>query len=319
MMGRTIRLEVPAEEEGERLDRFLARAIEGATRSALQRILKEGGVRVDGALVSKPGLRLRRGMAIELFLAEPEAAPLEPEPIPLDVLYEDEAILVVVKPAGLVVHPGHGRRRGTLVHALLGRPTRLASTGSPDRPGIVHRLDRETSGLLVVAKEDAAYRALRAAFARREVHKTYQAIVWGWPTPPAGKIQAPIGRSRADPTKMSVRSSRGREAITRYRTVERLPGFAWLEVEILTGRTHQIRVHLASVEHPVVGDTRYGGQPWLRLRDRARVEAIRRFGRLALHASGLGFAHPVTGRTLRFESPLPADFERLLEALRGRP
>lgn len=319
MRGRTIRLAVPAGRAGERLDIFLARHLESATRSALRRIVREGGVRVDGVPAPKAGLRLREGMEIEVFLPEVEPSALAPEPIPLEVVHEDEHIVVVIKPGGLVVHPGHGRRTGTLVHALLGRGTPLASAGSPDRPGIVHRLDRDSSGLLVVAKTDAAYRALRAAFARREVCKTYRVLVWGRPEPASGRIESPIGRSRADRTRMSVRSPGGREAATEYRTVELVPHFSLLEVRTLTGRTHQIRVHLASIHHPVAGDTRYGGQPWRRLRDPSPGEAIRAFGRIALHAAALGFVHPATGREVRFEAQPPTDFERLLAALRGRP
>lgn len=318
MRGRTIRLAVPADHAGERLDVFLARRLESATRSALGRIVKEGGVRVDGAPAQKAGLRLRAGMQVEVFLPEPEPSALVPEPIPLDVVHEDEHIAVVIKPAGLVVHPGHGRRSGTLVHALLGRGTPLAATGSPDRPGIVHRLDRDSSGLLVVAKTEASYRTLRAAFARREVRKTYRVLVWGRPEPESGSIDSPIGRSRSDRTRMSVRSPAGREAFTAYRVIEPLREFSLLEVRTLTGRTHQIRVHFASIHHPVAGDTRYGGQPWRRLRDPSRAEALRAFGRIALHAAALGFAHPATGREVRFEAPLPPDFERLLAALRER-
>ncbi len=316
MTGRTVRLTVPAESDGERLDVFLARSLEGQTRSALRRIIKDGGVTVDGAAAAKPGTDLKRGMEIEVALREPQAAGLTPEAIPIEVLYEDEDLVVVLKPAGLVVHPGHGRRTGTLVHALLGRGTVLAPSGAPDRPGIVHRLDRETSGVLVVAKTDRAYHALQAAFARRQVEKIYHALVWGRPDPASGAIKTAIGRSRSDPTRMSVTAARGREALTRYRTIERLPEFTLLEVRIVTGRTHQIRVHLSSIHHSVVGDTRYGGRSWRRLRDATRLDAIRSFGRLALHASSLAFVHPTTRCEVRVEAPLPPELEGLLETLR---
>jgi 23S rRNA pseudouridine1911/1915/1917 synthase len=234
----------------------------------------------------------------------------------VDVVHEDEHLLVVLKPAGLVVHPGHGRRSGTLVNALLGRGTPLAPAGGTERPGIVHRLDRETSGLLVVAKTDEAHRALAASFARREIRKTYLALVWGHPDPAAGTIDRGIGRSRSDRKKMVVGARRSRSAVTSYRTIERLPGFALLEVDLVTGRTHQIRVHLESLRHPVVGDTRYGGRSARGLRDPALRAAILGFHRLALHAARLAFTHPTTGKPIALEAPLPGEFQALLEVLR---
>jgi 23S rRNA pseudouridine1911/1915/1917 synthase len=239
--------------------------------------------------------------------------------MPLDVEYEDDHLIVIRKPAKLIVHPGHGNRTGTLVNGLLGRGTRLSSIGGPDRPGIVHRLDRNTSGLLVVAKSDRAHRALAAAFAGREVEKTYHALVWGKPDPAEGVIERSIGRSRRDRTAMSVHAPRGRHAVTRYVTVERLQGFALLEIGLQTGRTHQIRVHLQSIHHPVVGDDRYGGRQWKSVQDPVKRSALRRFDRHALHASELGFTHPVTGQDLRFRIGLTADIRDLLEVLRRTP
>jgi 23S rRNA pseudouridine1911/1915/1917 synthase len=194
----------------------------------------------------------------------------------------------------------------------------LAPAGGRDRPGIVHRLDRETSGLLVVAKTDEAHRALTSAFANRKVKKTYVALVWGRPDPEDGTLDRAIGRSRSDPTKMSVRvpRSRAREATTIYRTVERLPGFTLLSIDLVTGRTHQIRVHFASIHHPVVGDTRYGGNPWKSLRSPAARAAVGSFHRLALHATRLELDHPVTGAPLAFVAPMPEELTRLLEVLR---
>jgi 23S rRNA pseudouridine1911/1915/1917 synthase len=317
--GETVRLTVPGDASGSRLDVFLAAHVPERSRSSLRRLILDGKVRVDGRAASKPALSLDAGAEVEVFLAPPLPATPQPETIPVEVAYEDEHLVVVLKPAGLVVHPGHGSRSGTLVNALLGRGTPLAPAGGAERPGIVHRLDRETSGLLVVAKTDAAHRALVAAFAHREVRKTYLALVWGHPDPAAGTIERAIGRSRSDPTKMSVAARRSRSAITSYRTVERMQGFAMLEVDLVTGRTHQIRVHFESLRHPIVGDTRYGGRPEKNLRDPAKRAAILGFHRLALHAARLAFAHPASGAPLAFDAPLPADVEGLLAVLRREP
>jgi 23S rRNA pseudouridine1911/1915/1917 synthase len=309
---------VPDSAAGERLDRWLAGRLGEQSRSAVQRLVRTGKVRVDGRTAAKPGITLGVGATVEVDLPQPCPDALIPESIPLDVVYEDRELLVLDKPAGTVVHPGHGCREGTVVHALLGRGTPLASLGAPDRPGIVHRLDRGTSGLLVVAKTNEAHAALAAAFARREVRKRYTALVWGHPRPETGSIERRIARSRADRTRMAVATG-GREASTSYRTLESLPGFALLSLAPRTGRTHQIRVHLQSIHHPVVGDERYGGRPW---RGLTRVDcrnAVRDFRRLALHAAELGFRHPASGRELTFEAPLPADFEKLLAVLRQEP
>jgi 23S rRNA pseudouridine1911/1915/1917 synthase len=312
-------LEVPPEATGLRLDRFLADRLPEFSRAFLQRCIGDGRVLVDGHAVTKSGASLRGATSVVVDLPSPPPEALEPESIPIDLAFEDEHLAVVLKPAGLVVHPGHGRRTGTLVHALLGRGIALAPAGGRDRPGIVHRLDRETSGLLVVAKTDAAHRALTTAFAERRVRKTYAALVWGRPDPAEGTIDRAIGRSRTDPTKMSVRvpRSRAREATTIYRTAESLPGFTLLRIDLVTGRTHQIRVHFASIGHPVVGDTRYGGNPWKSLRSPASRAALGAFHRLALHAAHLELRHPVTDEPLAFDAPMPADFSHLLEVLRN--
>jgi 23S rRNA pseudouridine1911/1915/1917 synthase len=313
-------LTVPAASAGTRLDRFLADRLEDRSRSFLRRLIVEGEVVVDGETVSKPGMPVTAGMRILVRLPRPSGALPLPEEIPLEVIHEDDELIVVVKPAGLVVHPGHGRRGGTLVNALLGRGVELSPTGAPDRPGIVHRLDKETSGLVVVAKTASAHEALARAFERRQVLKRYHALVWGHPDPPSGRVELSIGRSRANPLKMSVRSTRGRRrtAISTYRTLESLPGFALLSVSPETGRTHQIRVHMQSVHHPIVGDARYGGRGWRGVQDGMKRQAIRKFERLALHASDLAFSHPASGRDLEFHAPLPPDFEELLSKLRKR-
>jgi 23S rRNA pseudouridine1911/1915/1917 synthase len=317
MSAGRVRLEVPHDAEGIRLDAFLAEHHPARSRSVWKRMIEQGCVAVDGRPAAKPGFPLKPGMAIEATLPETPPCELQGEDIPVVLAYEDEHLAVVVKPAGLIVHPGHGARRGTLVHALVGRGLALAPAGGVLRPGIVHRLDKDTSGLLIVAKTDAAHRGLAAMFAQREIAKTYAALVWGRPQPPAGRIEDAIGRSRRDPTKMTVRGARARDATTIYRTVETLPGATLLEIDLVTGRTHQIRVHFAARHHPVVGDGRYGGAPWKALQNPRRRALFASFSRLALHARALAFAHPVTGATISLTAPLPEDFAALLTALRA--
>jgi 23S rRNA pseudouridine1911/1915/1917 synthase len=319
MSAKSVRLDVPDEAAGVRLDAFLAAQLPGSSRSVWKRFIEDGRVAVDGRPAAKPGFPLKPGMAIEATIPEPAPSHLEGEDIPLAVVFEDEHLAVVMKPAGLVVHPGHGARAGTLVHALLGRGMALAAAGGAERPGIVHRLDKDTSGLLLVAKSDAAHRGLAAMFAKRTVAKTYLALVWGRPRPPDGRIDDAIGRSRRDPTKMMVKAPRSREATTIYRTIEMLPGATLLEIDLVTGRTHQIRVHFAARRHPVIGDTRYGGAPWKLLRDPERRALYASFPRLALHATRLAFAHPVTGAPMSFSAPLPDDVTALVDALRKEP
>ena len=316
MSGDTRTLQVPEGQEGERLDRFLADAMIDQTRSALRRLIVAGRVSVDGLAASKAGLALRGGMEIVVRLPEPSPDRPRPEAIPVEVVHEDDDLVVVVKAAGMVVHPAHRVPSGTLVNALLGRGTLLATAGGVKRPGIVHRLDRNTSGLLVVAKTDTAHRALARAFARREVRKTYQAVVWGHPRPDEGTIERTIGRSRANPTRMTVGGRGSRGAVSVYRTVETMPGFAWLEVRPITGRTHQIRVHLKSIRHPIVGDSSYGGESWRGVQEPVKRKTLRCFKRLALHASDLAFPHPADGREVSFHAPVPEELEDLLAALR---
>jgi 23S rRNA pseudouridine1911/1915/1917 synthase len=318
MSGTSLTLEVPTEQEGERLDRFLAGALDDRTRSALRRMIADGRVDVDGVAATKAGLSLRGGSRVDVRLPEAAEAAPGPEEIPVDAVHEDDDLIVVHKPAGMVVHPAHGATDGTLVNALLGRGTPLAPAGGVQRPGIVHRLDRDTSGLLIVAKTDAAHRGLTAAFAERRVHKTYLALVWGHPRPGEGTIERRIGRSRANPTRMCVGGRGSREAESRYRTLESLASFAWLEVQPVTGRTHQIRVHLASIRHPIVGDSTYGGQGWRGIQDPLKRKALRAFERLALHAWRLRFDHPVSGHELRLEIPVPDELAGLLDALRAQ-
>jgi len=301
---------------GERLDRWLAGAMPDLSRARLQAIITGGGVLVDGR-VARPSLRLKTGQAISVRLPAPQPAVPLPEDIPLAVIYEDRHLLVVDKPAGLVVHPGAGRATGTLVNALLHRVRDLSGIGGVVRPGIVHRLDRGTSGLLVVAKDDASHLALSRQFSGRTVDKEYLAVVLGVPRALEGTIDVPIGRDPVHRKRMSVRAPRGRAARSTYRLVEAFDGAALLRVRIATGRTHQIRVHLSALGHPVAGDLTYGGRSRPASRRPEARAALEGLSRPALHAAHLAFTHPASGERLSFSSPLPADLEALLAALRS--
>ncbi len=295
---------VPDALAGERLDRAVA-LLTGWTRSEVQALVDAGSVLVDGKRVAK-SRRLVADDVIEV-LAEPAAPGLpQPDPsVPVVVRYEDEDLAVVAKPAGLVVHPGAGHPDGTLVNGLLARYPELAAVGDPARPGIVHRLDRDTSGLLVVARSAPAYDALVAMLADHDVERRYDALVWGTPASARGVIDAPIGRSVRRPTHMAVREG-GRTARTAYEVVAayRDPEVSRLECRLETGRTHQIRVHLQAIGHPVVGDAAYGGS-------RAALPLDRPF----LHAGGLAFTHPVTGAPVRVEEPLAPELTAVLTNL----
>jgi len=315
----TLVFRVTDDASGQRLDRYLQSLVPDRTRSTLTRWIKQRRVDVDGVPAAKPGLELREGMELRVRIPPPAESSPAPESIPIGLLYEDEALAVVDKPAGMVVHPGHGNASGTLVNALLGRGIALASAPGPDRPGIVHRLDAGTSGVLVVAKTDEAHRRLASAFARRSIDKRYMALVWGRPREEQATIRRSIGRSREDRVKMTTGGSAGRrrEAISEYRTLELLPGFTLLEVHPRTGRTHQIRVHMQSIHHPIVGDDRYGGRPWRGVQDPKKRKALREFDRLALHAIDLEFDHPTSGERVAFHAPLPADLQQLFSILRS--
>ena len=294
-------LELVADRSGERLDVFLARRCEELSRSQARRLIDDGLVMLDGRQ-AKASDAVPADATVSVSIPPAQETGLVPEDIPLTIVYQDTDLLVVDKPAGLTVHPAPGHPSGTLVNALLAACPDLAEFAGTLRPGIVHRLDKDTSGLMVVAKNDRAYRALSRQMKERQVQKTYLALVHGVPAPAEAVIEAPIGRHPKNRKKMAVVAG-GREAVTRYRVREELPGgFALLEVEPVTGRTHQIRVHLAAIGHPVVGDAIYG----------RRSELV---GRQFLHAWRLAFAMPLGGRTLEFESPLPPDLRRALESL----
>jgi len=303
-MGRamgTLRFNVADEDAGTRLDKALAAREEIGTRSLAERLLREGAVRVDGEHRPK-SFRLESGSVVEAEL--PGAAPgLAAEPVTVPVLYEDEHLLVLDKPAGLVVHPGAGSRRGTLAGQLLS----LGATGGsdPERPGIVHRLDRDTSGLLVVARSKDAHAALQESIRKRDVERRYLALVQGAPRSRTGRIDAPLGRDRRDPTKRSLDTDEPRDAVTHFEAVELLHDHALLDVRLETGRTHQIRVHLAAIDLPVSGDSQYGVRGDLGLE------------RQFLHAHRLRFRHPSTGAEIDMISPLPPDLQAALEQARS--
>jgi len=317
------RLRVAPEEAGRRLDQFLAAQLAEVSRARVQELIRQGKVEVDGA-AAKASLRLKGNETITL-LGPAEVPPLRAvaEDIPLDVVYEDDSLAVVSKPAGMMVHAGAGRpeearNRGTLVNALLHHFAALSAVGGEMRPGIVHRLDKQTSGLMVVAKSDAAHRKLAAQFAAREVHKKYVALAHGWVKRDQGTVEQAISRDRIRRTRMTTRRSGGRAALSRYRVRERLETpwgkFSLVEVTIATGRTHQIRVHLASLGHPVVGDALYGAPRQLRSRDgKERPTLQRNF----LHAAALEFTHPGNGKALSFSRPLPPELEEFLQRLRA--
>ncbi len=324
---------VPAEARGQRLDHFAATQLEGVSRSRVQLLIDQGDLKVDGH-PQKASFKLRGGEQISIT-GEPHPAPLKavPEAILLDVVYEDDDLAVVNKPAGMMVHAGSGanddaRSRGTLVNALLHRFQTLSSTGGELRPGIVHRLDKQTSGLIVVAKNDRAHAALGAMFASRRVEKTYIALVHGAIEREKGTINAAVSRDPVRRTRMTTRpSEHARSAISHYQVLRRLETrfgkFTLVSVRIETGRTHQIRVHMASIGHPVVGDTLYGSPALLKdqqtassrtTKGRSEPESLR-LGRNFLHAAQLELAHPITGKPLQLAAPLPTELEDLLGRL----
>jgi 23S rRNA pseudouridine1911/1915/1917 synthase len=293
------------EEEGERLDRVIPAQVPDLSRASAQRLIKGGAVAVGGR-PSKPSYRVQVGDQVLVRIPAEMPEEVVPEDIPLDVIYEDDALLVVNKPAGMVVHPALGHASGTLVNAVLAHCPQVAEVGGPDRAGIVHRLDKDTSGLILIAKDEETQTALQRQFKRRQVAKTYLALVEDRVQPREGVVEAPVGRDKRQRKKMAV-VRRGREASTMYRAVEYFPEHTLLEVRPLTGRTHQVRVHLSWLGYPIVGDTVYG-------RRRQRMLKSRHF----LHAARLRFVHPTIGEEVEFEAPLPPKLEAILQRLRRR-
>jgi 23S rRNA pseudouridine1911/1915/1917 synthase len=300
------RFTVAAEHAGERLDVYLSRVVPDLSRSYAKKLIDDGRVLVEGQAAG-PARRLRGGEDVTLAIPPPQPTVACPEMLPLDLVYEDPDLVVVNKARGMVVHPAAGHYQGTLVNALLYHCPDLAAINDTVRPGIVHRLDKDTTGLLVVAKNQLAQRELAARIKERLVTRRYLALVHGIPRPQSGEVNLPVGRHPVHRQRMAVVARGGRPAVTRYAVEEALDRFALVRAELCTGRTHQVRVHLAHLGHPVVGDAVYGG----------RAGTLGMEGQ-ALHAAFLGFAHPRTGVWLEFQAPLPGDFQRALAILRAR-
>ena len=299
---------------GQRLDKALADA-SGLSRERVKSLIAEGRVMLDGNPAAQPSLKPAEGTVFRIAVPEAAPAAAAPQDIPLSIVFEDEHLLVVDKPAGLVVHPAAGNPDGTLVNALLHHCRgQLSGIGGVARPGIVHRIDKDTSGLLVVAKSDVAHVGLARQFADHSIERAYLAVVAGTPVPPAGTVTGAIARSKVNRKKMAiVEDGRGKHAVTHFRTLETLGGAALVECRLESGRTHQVRVHMSSIGHPLLGDPVYGRTP-KNLRNALAEEC---FSRQALHAARLGFIHPVSGEKLQFSSALPTDMERLIERLKG--
>lgn len=300
----TTRLTVTTEEAGQRADSLLARRLEGLTRSAAARLLEEGRVTDRGRPVAK-NLRVQPGQVLEVTLPEPEEPEARPQDIPLDVVYEDEDVIVVNKPTGMVVHPAPGHPDGTLVNALLYHcGESLSGVGGQKRPGIVHRIDRDTSGLIIAAKNDRAHLSLAAQLQDHSLSRVYEAVAVGGLREDCGTVDAPIGRHPVDRKRMAVDRQNGREAVTHWRVLARYPGFTHVECRLETGRTHQIRVHLASIGHPLLGDVVYGSK-----------KPVPGLAGQCLHARRLRFTHPSTGQLVELECPLPGWFQDVLDRL----
>jgi 23S rRNA pseudouridine1911/1915/1917 synthase len=302
--------------EGMRLDQFLSQTDLGLSRSLAKRLIEEGTILLNQK-PAKPSAHLKTGDLISGTLPEPEPLSIEPEPLPLTILYEDPSIIVIDKSPGMVVHPAVGNLSGTLVNALVYHCKDLAGINGVLRPGIVHRLDKDTSGVIVVAKDDEAYHHLIRQFKDRAVEKVYLAIACGPFNRDEGIIDSVIGRHPSERKRMSTTTRKGRPAVTRWKVVERFHGFTFLEIFPHTGRTHQIRVHFSSIGHPLLGDPLYGrkGRPGT-IHDTVLKGCVERLGRQALHAHRLAFTHPRTGERVEFVSPLPEDMQEALECLR---
>jgi 23S rRNA pseudouridine1911/1915/1917 synthase len=318
IFGEAITLAVEKADHGKRLDLFLAAQRPAQSRAQIQRYIREGDILLNGTQV-KTGTRVKQGDLIKGYIPAPMPAKTLPEELPIRLIYEDADIVVVDKPAGMAVHPAGRMQSGTLVNALLFRLKDLQGVGGVLRPGIVHRLDKGTSGVMVVAKNDLAHEALVRQFKGREVKKLYLALVYGRMQGVQGTINAPMGRHPIDRKRFSLRTRQPKEALTEWRVKERFAGITFVEVAPKTGRTHQIRVHMASISHPLVGDPLYTKKRRLvEIEDPVLRGSIEALGRQALHAFSLAFRHPATGKTVEFTAPLAADIENILEVLRGK-
>lgn len=314
-MAESFSREVLTASAGERLDIFVGRMAGGISRSAAARRIRDGAVRVN-ARIAKPGLRLRAGDRVDYVAESAMVLSAQPENIPLEIVFEDEDLVVVNKPAGMVTHPAPGHARGTLVNALLHHVPFLSGINGGGRPGIVHRLDKDTTGLLLAAKHDQSHRMLAAALQDRSLHRRYAAVVWGGTEENSGVVETYLGRDPKNRKRFAVVPQPGKLARTRFQVMERFPGFCLLQLDLDTGRTHQIRVHCLASGMPVVGDREYGKRG--EARDLIRMRLMRP-SRQLLHAARLEFVHPVSGSPLAFEAPLPADFSDFMEALRKQP
>ncbi|MGB9711802.1 MAG: RluA family pseudouridine synthase [Dissulfurimicrobium sp.] len=298
--------------EGERLDKYLASKDIGLSRTRIQRLIETGRIKIRGTDNASPSMRLKAGFIIDISIPPSEDILIEPLPIPIEILYEDNSIIVINKPAGIVVHPGAGKEKETLVHALMHHCRDLSGIGGKIRPGIVHRLDKDTSGLMVAAKNDQSHWALIEQFKAGLIKKTYMAIVHGKIREETGTIDLPIGRHPRERKKMSVFTKNGRRAVTIWTLEKSLPGASLLSVDIRTGRTHQIRVHMAHIGHPLLGDCLYGGRLTLKAAGRSIT-----IPRQMLHSSRLGLIHPATKKEMEWTSGIPEDMIRVIEALNG--
>jgi 23S rRNA pseudouridine1911/1915/1917 synthase len=316
--GKHFSITVTKRDEGRRLDQFLSETDLNLSRSQAKKLIEAGNILLNQR-PTKPSAHLKAGDRISGTLPQPKPLSLKPEPLPLDIIYEDPSIIVIDKPSGMVVHPAYGNPSGTLVNALLYHCKDLTGINGILRPGIVHRLDKDTSGVIVVAKDDEAYHQLTKQFKNRTVEKAYLAIAYGKFGEEEGLIDSAIGRHPSERKRMSTRTKKGRTAITRWKVTERLDGFTFLEIFPQTGRTHQIRVHLSSMGHPLLGDPLYGrkGRPGS-IHDPVLKDCLKKMNRQALHAHRLGFNHPRTGERVQFVSPIPQDMKEVLELLRSQ-
>jgi 23S rRNA pseudouridine1911/1915/1917 synthase len=311
-----VEIAVPANTREQRLDLYLHARFQSYSRSRLQTLIRQGAVTLDGR-PAKPSAKVSPNAVIRIELPEDDHRKIQPEAIPLDVLYEDEHLVVVNKPAGMVVHPARGNWSGTLVNALVHHCAELSATDDPARPGVVHRLDRDTSGVIIAAKTDEAYYKLGEQFACRTTRKEYLAITDGEPGADSGEMDFPLGPDPKDRLKIAVRLLGGKRAITHYKVQERFGGYALVLLQPRTGRTHQIRVHLQASGCPVLADPLYSDRSELRPQDLGLPEGEPLLSRQALHALRLTLNHPASGEPMTFEAPLPADMERALAALRA--
>lgn len=315
---RTVEIFVPLNQSKERLDQFLSQRLERLSRSQLQKLIKDGHVTVNNSVV-KPSHQITPDERILITFPPPKIYDLQPENIPINIIYEDQSLIVINKMAGMVVHPAYANTTGTLVNALMFHCQTLSSLSGPNRPGLVHRLDKDTSGLLVVAKNDFVHSRLAIQFSSRTIQREYRALVWGRFVQKSGRIETLINRSSKDRTRMTI-AKQGKPAITNYEVIEEYPLLSFLLVKLETGRTHQIRVHLAAKGHPVLGDHTYGGvnKQIIKLNQKDQqlgLELLELMPRQALHAKTLGFIHPETGQEMLFNSDLPDDIQGVVDYL----